>query len=122
MKIYLAGPLFTESQQDWIRNLKRDLESEAASLGHPITVTWPYDLITKSETQSLGNRAKFEIFSRCKSHLDDADMLIALLDGPQVDDGTAWESGYFFAKKRPGQTIIGLRTDFRRAGESEAQL
>lgn len=38
---------------------------------------------------------KSEIFSRCKSHLDDADMVIALLDGPQVDDGTAWEIGYF---------------------------
>jgi hypothetical protein len=38
---------------------------------------------------------KSEIFSRCKSNLDDADMVIALLDGPQVDDGTAWEIGYF---------------------------
>ncbi len=25
------------------------------------------------------------------THLEDADIVIALLDGPQVDDGTAWE-------------------------------
>jgi nucleoside 2-deoxyribosyltransferase len=46
------------------------------------------------------------IFSRCKSHLDDADRMIALLDGPQVDDETAWEIGYFCAKKSSEQKII----------------
>ena len=39
-------------------------------------------------------------------------------DGSQVDDGTAWEIGYFYAKKSAEQKIIGIRTDFRRAGES----
>jgi hypothetical protein len=48
--------------------------------------------------------------------------MIALLDGPQVDDGTAWEIGYFYAKKSPEQKIIGIRTDCRRAGESEGAL
>jgi nucleoside 2-deoxyribosyltransferase len=66
--------------------------------------------------------AKHEIFSRCKSNLDDADMLIALLDGPQVDDGTAWEIGYFYASRKPEQKIIGVRTDFRRAGESQGAV
>jgi nucleoside 2-deoxyribosyltransferase len=40
-------------------------------------------------------------------------MMIALLDGPQVDDGTGWEIGYFYARRRPEQKIIGIRTDFR---------
>ena len=48
----------------------------------------------------------------------DADIVIALLDGSQVDDGTAWEIGYFYAKESPEQKIIGVRTDCRRAGES----
>ncbi len=30
-----------------------------------------------------------------------------------------WEIGYFYAGKSPEQRIIGARTDFRRAGESE---
>ena len=42
--------------------------------------------------------------------------MVAILDGPQVDDGTAWEIGYFFSQ---GKKILGIRTDFRRAGESE---
>ena len=48
--------------------------------------------------------------------------MIALLDGSQVDDGTAWEIVYFYAKKSPEQKIIGIRTDFRRAGESEGAV
>jgi nucleoside 2-deoxyribosyltransferase len=49
-------------------------------------------------------------------------MVIALLDGSQVDDGTSWEIGYFFARKSPQQKIIGIWTDFRRAGESEGAV
>jgi nucleoside 2-deoxyribosyltransferase len=45
-----------------------------------------------------------------------------LLDGSQVDGGTAWEIGYFFASKSPEQEIIGIRTDFRRAGESKGAV
>ena len=40
---------------------------------------------------------------------------MALLDGTQVDDGTAWEIGYAYAKGLP---IYGIRTDFRHAGET----
>ena len=76
-------------------------------------------MITQEEIDRLGEHAKVEIFSRCKSHLDDSDMVIALLDGPQVDDGTAWEIGYFYARKSPEQKILGIRTDFRRVRESE---
>jgi len=46
-------------------------------------------------------------------------MLVVLLNGPQVDDGTAWEIGYFCAGKKPAQKIIGVRTDFCRAGECD---
>ena len=65
----------------------------------------------------LGDSAKQEIFDHCKSNLDRADLLIALLDGSQVDDGTAWEIGYFYSI-RVRSRIIGMRTDFRRAGET----
>ena len=48
--------------------------------------------------------------------------MIAFLDGSQVDNGTSWEIGYFSAGKSPEQKIIGIRTDFRRAGESEGAV
>jgi nucleoside 2-deoxyribosyltransferase len=105
-----------------MRNLKNEIELLAASQGKQINVIWPYELITQSEIDSLGVKAKLEIFSRCKSHLDTADIMIAFLDGSQVDDGTAWEVGYFYAKKSAEKKIIWIRTDFRRASESEGAV
>ena len=122
IKIYFAGPLFSEAERDWIRSTISKIESLAAQHGIKTEIIFPYDLITQDEIDRLGANAKVEIFSRCKSHLDDADIVIALLDGSQVDDGTAWEIGYFYAKKSPEQKIIGIRTDFRRAGESEGAV
>ncbi|MEB4592562.1 nucleoside 2-deoxyribosyltransferase, partial [Candidatus Thiothrix sp. Deng01] len=71
---------------------------------------------------SVVTAARQEIFRRCKDGLDNAHIVVALLDGTQVDDGTAWEIGYFFSRKSAGQTIIGIRTDFRKAGESATAI
>jgi nucleoside 2-deoxyribosyltransferase len=116
--IYLAGPLFTEAERDWHRKTKGLLLEQASRRGEPVEILWPYELITAEEIAALGVGSRAEIFRRCKAGLDRADLLIALLDGTQVDDGTAWEIGYFFATKAEA-TIVGIRTDFRRAGESE---
>ncbi len=117
--IYLAGPLFTEAERDWHRKTKRLLLEQASRRGQAVEIIWPYELITPEEIAALGVGARAEIFRRCKTELDRTDVLIALLDGTQVDDGTAWEIGYFFATKSAESMIIGIRTDFRRAGESE---
>jgi len=57
------------------------------------------NLFHNPKIDQLGQEAKLEIFSRCKPHLDEADMVVALLDGPQVDNGSAWEIGRFQCKK-----------------------
>ena len=36
---------------------------------------------------------------------------------PLVDDGTAWEIGYFYSIRSNDQPIFGIRTDFRNAGD-----
>jgi len=117
--IYLAGPLFTEAERDWHIKTKIFLLDKAAEKGKKVKVIWPYELITLSEIESLGSSARSEIFKRCKEELDNINLMIALLDGTQVDDGTAWEIGYFYGIRSPNSKIIGIRTDFRRAGESE---
>lgn len=122
MKIYFAGPLFSEAERNWIRSTIRRIEALAVEKGIGIDVLFPYDMITVEEIEDLGDRAKQEIFRRCKSHLHHADMVIALLDGTQVDDGTAWEIGYFYRGKPERASIIGVRTDFRNAGESSGSL
>ncbi len=39
-----------------------------------------------------------------------------------MDDDISWEIGYFYARKGPEQKIIGVGTDFRRAGGSEGAV
>jgi nucleoside 2-deoxyribosyltransferase len=120
--MYLAGPLFTQAERDWHRETKRLLLEQAARRGRAVEIIWPYELITREEIAALGPAARAEIFRRCTAALERAHVLIALLDGTQVDDGTAWEIGYFFARKAAQAKIIGIRTDFRRAGESEQAI
>jgi nucleoside 2-deoxyribosyltransferase len=117
--IYLAGPLFSEAERQWHRATRSAILAEADKRGrHDIEIVWPYELISKEETASLGDKARHEIFRRCIEGLEKSDMLVAMLDGAQVDDGTAWEIGYFYAAKSTRGKIIGIRTDFRNAGES----
>ena len=53
------------------------------------------------------------IFSKNVAAIDKADILVAVLDGVDVDSGTAWEIGYAHALGKP---VYGLRTDFRTLG------
>jgi len=117
MKLYLAGPLFTQAEQDWLKRLKERIKALARDLNKPVAVIWPYELVSPQDLESWGERAKQEIFSRCEKHLKAADMLVALLDGPLVDDGTSWEIGYFYSIRKKDQPIFGIRTDFRNAGD-----
>ena len=45
-----------------------------------------------------------------------ADAVLAVLDGTDVDSGTATEMGYACALGTP---VVGLRTDFRQAGDHD---
>lgn len=122
MKIYLAGPLFSEAERAWLSSTRERIEALGRKRGARVSVIWPYELITQAEIEALGARAKQEIFRRCREALHEADLVVALLDGPQVDDGTAWEIGYFHASRPGTARVIGIRTDFRRAGEAENSL
>lgn len=102
-RIYLSGPLFSQAEIAWGRRVKAALERALPDA----EIVWPHELAVGSIE---------EIFQDNLKALDGCDLMIAILDGPQVDDGTAWEAGYFYAK---GRKILGIRTDFRRAGESE---
>lgn len=48
-----------------------------------------------------------------------ADGMLAVLDGPDVDSGTASEIGFASALGKP---IVGLRTDLRPAGDNDGVI
>ncbi len=104
-KIYLSGPLFSAAEVAWGKQLLAHLGEH---LGNA-KIIWPHEIVPEG--------AKPEhIFAANLQALNQCDLMVAILDGPQVDDGTAWEIGYFFGQ---GKKNWGIRTDFRRAGESE---
>lgn len=51
--------------------------------------------------------------------IDRSDAVFAILDGVDVDSGTAAEIGYAFAR---GKVVCGLRTDFRLAGDNHGAI
>lgn len=102
-KIYLAGPLFTVAEQNFNAALARFLES------HGFEVWLPQEHEPRRKTAKA-------IFRMDVEALDWADMVIACMDGPDPDSGTAWECGYAFAKGKP---IVCYRTDFRISGDTE---
>lgn len=51
-------------------------------------------------------------FTRCMDALNECRVVVAVLDGAQVDDGVAFLVGLAFAAEKP---VIGFRTDRRQA-------
>lgn len=109
MKVYQAGPLFSEAERDWHLKLKRRL------LEAGYNVVWPYELVPHGRIGEWGGDAPAKIMELDAGALDKCHVVVALLDGAQVDDGTAWEIGYAYAKGIP---VIGIRTDFRNGGDT----
>lgn len=104
-RIYLSGPLFSRGEIAWGERVKAFLEDRLDG----VRIIWPHEIVPCSAKPA-------EIFQANLQALNEADVMVAMLDGPQVDDGTAWEVGYFFMQ---GKKILGIRTDFRRAGETD---
>jgi len=106
-KLYLAGPLFTAAEQCFNADLARFLEREGFEVWLP----------QEHEPRRVkAQKRPKAIFAMAVAALDAADMVIACMDGPDPDSGTAWECGYAYAKGKP---IVCYRTDFRLSGDTE---
>jgi len=102
-KIYLAGPLFTLAEQKFNSGLARFLRKKG------FAVWLPQDHEPRQKTAKA-------IFEMDVAGLDWADIMVACMDGPDPDSGTAWECGYAYAKGKP---IVCYRTDFRMTGDTK---
>ncbi|NYT02513.1 MAG: nucleoside 2-deoxyribosyltransferase [Methanosarcinales archaeon] len=102
VRVYLAGPLFSQAEIRWGLEVKKAIQEALPGA----EVVWPH------ETASLDR-----IFASNLEALQSCSLMVAILDGTQVDDGTAFEVGYHYACRGPW--VVGIRTDFRKAGETE---
>ena len=105
VKIYLAAPLFSDAERDFNKKL-RD-----AILKLDFSVFLPQEDSNNCEESEVENR---EIYKKNTAAIDNSDIVVAVLDGPDVDSGTAWEIGYAYANRKP---VYGLKSDFRSMGK-----
>jgi nucleoside 2-deoxyribosyltransferase len=105
MKIYFAGPLFTPYERGYIDECAAQLRAD----GFDVFVPHEHELSQTDTTPAW-------IFAKDIEGLSTADAVLALLDGPMVDDGTACEIGIFYGLMQTDATkkgVVGLLTDLR---------
>jgi len=99
-KVYVAGPLFTPGQ----RALLEDIDALCREVGFDTYLPHRDAGVFDRDGDS---RPFFEGDLRA---LEEAALVVAVLDGCDVDSGTAWEMGYAYALGRP---LLGYLTDVR---------
>ena len=108
MRVYFAASLFSQAERSWNRLLA----------GAMVRAMPDFEPILPQDFKVAGKyndpRHYGPLFRMCLEGLDSADAVLAVLDGPDADAGTAWEMGYACARGTP---IIGIRTDFRPGAE-----
>jgi nucleoside 2-deoxyribosyltransferase len=127
MKIYLAGPLgFSEAGRFYQDTI---LIPELGRTGHEILNPWkltdrhkidallamPYGSARRDAWRTLN----VEIGYNNRMAIERSDVVFAILDGVDVDSGTASEIGYAFAKGKP---ILGYRGDFRLSADNDGAM
>lgn len=104
MRVYLAGPLFSEAERDYLESVAERLETEGFDVFVPHRHT--IDPLTPAN-----------VFAVDAAGVRDAHAVLAWLDGPMVDDGTACEIGMFaqLCAHDPYNHagVVGLVTDLR---------
>src|ERR1700676_4637314 len=106
MKIYMASPLgFSEAGRSFYNGT---LITEVIRVGFEVVDPWT--LTDQAKIDAVANmmygpakrdawgRLNVEIGGNNRAGIDSADMVLAILDGTDVDSGTAAEIGYAFAK------------------------
>ena len=116
MRIYLAGSIFTPYERAFLDDCASRLRAE----GFDVFVPHEQGLVGLDATPAA-------VFAVDAGGVESADAVLAVLDGPSVDDGTACEIGLFHGlKQRDSERkgVVGLLTDLRaeRRGEFATNL
>jgi nucleoside 2-deoxyribosyltransferase len=123
-KAYCASPLgFSEAGRVFLyEKLIPAIERSGITVIDPWKLTDESDMLAASSIQNRDERAaawrrlNMIIGENNAKGIDEADLVIAVLDGSDVDSGTAAEIGYAYAK---GKHVCGYRSDFRLSADNE---
>lgn len=122
-KVYLASPLgFAASTRDFMTLIERQLEGCGYTVVNPWRLADPKQFEaaaaienTEQRRQSL-HSVNMKTAAANEKAIRECEVMVAVLDGADVDSGTASEVGFAYAV---GKRIYGYRGDLRRAGDNE---
>ena len=100
-KVYIAGPLFDDHERDYLEKIATSLEA----IGYQTFLPHRDAGLVKGEFTEI---KKSEIFDIDMNALNDADIVVALLTGRDVDSGTAAEVGIAYTQ---GKRLIGINAN-----------
>jgi nucleoside 2-deoxyribosyltransferase len=104
MRLYFAGPLFTQAERLW----NSAIAAALAEAGHAV-------FLPQVEVQAIATLEADAIFRVDVEGVRSADAVVAVLDGADADSGTCFECGLAYAIGIP---IVAVRTDFRGGGDA----
>lgn len=107
MRVYLSAPLFCDAE----RTFNEVVAAKLREAGFEVWLPQELPLI-----KSGSDEEKKAIYLSNISALRDSDVVVAVLDGVDVDSGVAFEIGYAVAIGKP---VIGLKTDHRTFSKME---
>ena len=106
MLIYLAGSIFTPYERAFLDDCAARMRAEGFDV-----------FVPHEQTHLIGVDVTAEaVFAADAGGVEDAQAVLAVLDGPAVDDGTACEIGLFYGLKQQDperKGVVGLLTDLR---------
>jgi nucleoside 2-deoxyribosyltransferase len=117
--IYLASPLgfFDAGRRHLVERLVPDLEARGLAVNEPFAVGASLVEGRQDLTMEALAGINQQMGALNARLIREADAVLAVLDGPDVDSGTASEIGYAFASGTP---VVGLLTDWRSASDNAA--
>ena len=121
MKIYLASPLFNIGEQFWNEIVADELRKAGHQVFNPQSDNTANDKDNKNvEVTALS------IFFGDTKEVEEADLIVANLDGLAIDPGLAAECGIMWKQYQIDNSsykgIIGYRSDIRKNGEGDQRF
>jgi len=115
MQVYVAGPLFSEAERSWLDALAARLRAEGIDC-----------FVPHENFPELADVTVEQVYRIDTQGLRSSNALVAWLDGPIVDDGTACEIGMFAELVRSGgehyRGIVAVATDLRLERRRQASV
>jgi len=104
--IYIAGPLFTEEQRRYLEKVEKAIQE----IGYK-TYLPHRDAGIFKRNENSGE----EFFKKDIEKINECNIVVAVLNGSEVDSGTSWEMGFAYSKNIK---IYGILDDTRKPSKN----